>query len=81
MIETTSIPSPGLTPGPCRNCAESEAQVDRLASALQCEAKSREVMAQGLYDAHAEIDRLRSKLAKSQEEVMRLHNMLLGVTR
>lgn len=53
-----AIPSPGLeAPRPmgCPNCAQAEAEVDRLKAALDLEAKARYSMAEGLAEAKSKL--------------------------
>ena len=59
------LTSPGLEPprpAGCPSCAAAEAQVDRLKSALDLEAKARVAMAEGLAEAKVEIDKLTGHL-------------------
>lgn len=56
----------------CPSCALAEAQVDRLTSALDLEARARQQMAEGLAQAHAEIARLEGLLHRYQGMASRL---------
>lgn len=58
MMEAQRLQAPGMEPPQpmgCPNCAQAEAEVDRLKAALDLEAKARYSMAEGLAEAKSKL--------------------------